>query len=122
MRCRPPRCHGGEPDQEQRAQTDGRQEDANYGSQPGINPAQACENVQAREANQNRQQRADRDLHRRNPELRTAGKAPHDGAVRRHAEQDYRQEPHGQCCSPVVLQLVNDSARIFEQRLDHERR
>jgi hypothetical protein len=52
-----------------------------------IDPAQACENVQARQANQDRQYRSHRDFRRRDPQLRTAGETADNDAVRQHAKQ-----------------------------------
>src|SRR3981081_3701622 len=111
-----------EPDEKQRAQTYRGKEDAADRSQACIDSAETGENVKTRQTDQDRQESSERDFCRRDPHLLAAGKTSDDNAVRGHAQQREDEEPERQRRSPIILQLMNDPARIFQQSLDDEDR
>src|SRR5205807_4214111 len=80
-----------------------------------IKPAEAGEDVTARQANQHRQQSTQSELCGCDPHLRAAGLSADNCSISRHADDAENERPTRQNWRLLLLQLVNDASRMLQQ-------
>ncbi|HMJ04908.1 MAG TPA: hypothetical protein VK474_01500 [Chthoniobacterales bacterium] len=108
-----------EANQEQRRQTNRREEHPGNRADAGFDSIQANKNVKTGQANDHRQERAERHLRRRHEQLRPARERADNDPVKRHPEQAKRKKPQRKSGRAVVMQFVHDAAGMFEQGFEN---